>query len=142
MWSLRHGLYLLSQGKHDPALRFVMWCFQFFRRSSLRREFFKYYILFNFLFTIASAGRHLLNIPNQCDNILHATARCAEITDAINNRHLIPSTTAVITLATIICVGFLLSIFSAGLLTLCSRIQPNIQSMDTVQRMQRNSVHC
>ena len=56
------------------------------------------------VFHNTSAVRHLLEVPNQCDIIVHSIVQRNEISDAINDHHIVPSATAVITLAEIICV--------------------------------------
>ena len=48
--------------------------------------------------------RHILEVPDQCDIIVHSIVQRNEISDAINDHHVVPSATAVITLAEIICV--------------------------------------
>ena len=88
---------------HHPQ-HFVMWCFMFFRRSSLRRESYKLHSLPDMLI-IASVVRHALNIPNQNNNVLHAIVQYDEIAEAVNNEYLVPSRTAVIKLAKIISVS-------------------------------------
>jgi hypothetical protein len=55
-------------------------------------------------FTMISIVRNLLQIPDQGHDILHSIARYKEIADAVNTDRLIPSATAVITLAKVICV--------------------------------------
>jgi hypothetical protein len=50
--------------------------------------------------------RNLLQIPDQGDDIWHSIVRYKEIADAVNTERLIPSATAVITLAKVICVQF------------------------------------
>jgi hypothetical protein len=55
-------------------------------------------------FTIISIVRNLLQIPDEGHDILYSIARYEEIADAVNTDRLIPSATAVITLAKVICV--------------------------------------
>jgi len=57
-------------------------------------------------FTTTGIVRNLLQIPDQGDDILHSIVRYKEIADAVNTERLIPSATAVITLAKVICVHF------------------------------------
>ena len=80
-----------------------MWCFQFFRRSSLHCESYNITVSIN-LIHIHKIVHHLLDIPNQGNHIVHSIAQCKEITEALNNGCLIPSVTVVVTLAKVICV--------------------------------------
>ena len=82
-----------------------MWCFQFFCRSLLRCESYNITLSID-LIHISKIVHHLLDIPDQGNHILHSIAWSNEITEALNKGSLIPSVTAVVTLAKVICVCF------------------------------------
>jgi hypothetical protein len=80
-----------------------MWCFQLFRRSSLRCESYDIIVSVDPI-RIHNVVRHILGIPDQGNRILHSIVRCKEITEALNNECLSLSVTTVVTLANVICV--------------------------------------
>jgi hypothetical protein len=58
-------------------------------------------------FTMTSIVCHLLQIPDQGHNIVHTIVWHKEIADTVNTDHLIPSATAVIAFAKVLCVHIL-----------------------------------
>ena len=56
---------------------------------------------------MTSIVRHLLQIPDQGNNIFHSIVRYKEIADAVNTERLMPLAMVVITLAKVICVHIL-----------------------------------
>ena len=76
--------------------------------------------------TIKSIVHHILDIPDQGNSILHLITPCKEIANAVNNKELIPSEMAVVTLAKIICVHSLFCTLVIGWLSQFSLIWRSI----------------